>query len=185
MIHQRVLGIDPGSHHLGVGCIEKRGNQIRLIHVDILHAPAKAPFYERLEIIAAKLNPLIAKLQPREVAVEDIFSAKNPRSAFRLGIARGVAVAACLGRGIKIYEYAPTQVKAVVTGHGRADKAQVQKMVRLIVGTIPELGFDATDALAVAICHANTLNLLGALNGRISSRESAFEKPGNPSDNSR
>src|SRR5688572_4729915 len=146
----RVLGIDPGSHHLGIGCIEKSGNQLRLIHADILHAPAKAGFYERLEILYAKLKPIVDKLAPHEVAVEDIFAAKNPRSAFRLGVARGVAVAVCLGRGIQIAEYAPTQVKAVVTGYGRADKTQVQKMVRLILGAKLDLGFDATDALAVA-----------------------------------
>lgn len=173
---KRILGIDPGSHHLGVGCIEKSGNSVRLVFADIIHAPAKAPLYERLEIISERLVALVDELNPQEVAIEDIFSAANARSAFRLGVARGVAVAACLGRGIKIFEYAPTQVKSVVTGYGRADKAQVQKMVSLILGKKVELGFDATDAIAVAICHANQLNLsllqpVGA-NDRIRPRKS-------------
>jgi crossover junction endodeoxyribonuclease RuvC len=177
----RVLGIDPGSHHLGIGCVEKSGHQIRLVHADILHAPAKAGFYERLEILSARLKPIVDKLSPHEVAIEDIFAAKNPRSAFRLGVARGVAVASCLGRGILIAEYAPSQVKAAVTGYGRADKTQVQKMVRLILGAKLDLGFDATDALAVAICHVNS----GALSGWVSTRKGSVEKSGDAPDHFR
>jgi crossover junction endodeoxyribonuclease RuvC len=156
---RRILGIDPGSHHLGLGCIEKTGNSLKLIFAEIIHAPKKDALYARLDHIVHKLRPRIDELAPDEIVVEDIFSGKNPRSAFHLGMARGVAIGTCLGRGIGIYEYAPTQVKMVVTGYGRADKEQVKKMVNLILGTHVDMGFDATDAIAVAICHANTLNL--------------------------
>lgn len=172
----RILGIDPGSHHLGIGVVEKNGNRLSLVFVDILHAPAKSPIYERLELLHAKLLPLVQRFAPQEVAVEDTFAAKNTRTAFRLGIARGVAIAACLGRNTPIYEYAPAQVKAVVTGHGGADKNQVQKMVCLILGAGIDLGYDATDALAVAICHAYMGRLAGALNDRARQRENPLEK---------
>lgn len=172
---RRILGIDPGSHHLGVGAIEKHGNSLRLVFAETIHAPAKAPIYERLECIATRLQQLVIDFSPEEIAVEDVFTAINARSAFRLGVARGAAIAACLGRGAKIFEYAPTQVKSVVTGYGRADKAQVQKMVWLILGKKVELGFDATDALAVAICHANQTNFnlqkLQGHDGRVSQRK--------------
>ena len=156
---KRLLGIDPGSHNTGIGCIEQHGNQLRLIFAEVIAAPRKDSLYARLEVIGARLKQVIDELVPNEIAVEDIFHAKNARSAFHLGIARGVAISHCLGRGIKIFEYAPTQVKAVVTGYGRADKEQVKKMVRLILGTEVNLGFDATDAIALAICHANTVKL--------------------------
>jgi crossover junction endodeoxyribonuclease RuvC len=147
--------------HLGIGLIEKNGPRVRLLFAETLHAPAKKSFYERLDYLYLRLTE---ELRPEEIAVEDTFFAKNAQSAFRLGMARGVAVAACLGRGLPIYEYAPTQVKSVVTGYGRADKEQVRKMVGLSLGTNLglELGFDATDAIAVALCHASFLKL-GAL----------------------
>jgi crossover junction endodeoxyribonuclease RuvC len=154
---RRVLGIDPGSHHLGIGCVQKCGNRLELVFADVIDAPSKEGFYERLDTLLARLRVIIEELSPDEVAVEDIFHGVNPRSAHRLGIARGVAVAACLGRGIKIYEYPPATVKSVVTGSGRADKTQVKKMVHLILGTTVEKGFDATDAIAVAICHAHSV----------------------------
>jgi crossover junction endodeoxyribonuclease RuvC len=160
---KRLLGIDPGSHHLGLGCLEKRGNTMVLIYAEIIHAPRKDSLYDRISIIAARLRVLLDKLNPDEVAVEDIFHAKNARSAFHLGVARGAAIGACLERGLKIFEYAPTQVKSVVTGYGRADKEQVKKMVQLTLGQKIELAFDATDALAVAICHANTIQIQAAL----------------------
>lgn len=176
---KRILGIDPGSHHLGVGGIEKSGNSLRLIFAETIHAPAKAPLFERLESILVRLNHLVSEFTPHEIAIEDVFTALNARTAFRLGIARGAAIASCLGRGAKIFEYAPTQVKSVVTGYGRADKEQVQKMVFLILGKKFELGFDATDALAVAICHANQLNLplpnIQGNHGRVYSRKNPYK----------
>lgn len=173
---QRVLGIDPGSHHLGVGCIEKSGNKLRLLFADTLHAPKGEPLYARLDFLARGLAPLIEQISPDVVAVEDIFYAKNVRSAVHLGMARGVAVALCLRQSLSIFEYAPTQVKLVVTGYGKADKAQVAKMVALQLGIRGDWpgdktpGPDATDALAVAICHA--CHHVG-----IHSRKNNLEKP--------
>ena len=155
-----LLGIDPGSHHLGVGFVHKSGQKLKLLHAETLHAPAKAPFFDRLEILHVGLKKLVSTWKPEEVALEDVFSAQNPRSAFRLGIARGVALSTCLGLNLQFFEYAPTQVKSVVTGYGRADKSQVKKMVGLILGVKLDLGFDATDALAVAICHAHSARFL-------------------------
>ena len=140
---------------MGIGLIERRGHKFQLLYAETIKAPASWDLYRRLEVISEKLIKRIDELDPQVVAIEDTFFAKNARSAFRLGIARGVAVAACLGRGIKIYEYAPTQVKSVVTGYGRAGKDQVHKMVGLTLGTAIEIDFDASDALAVAICHGH------------------------------
>ena len=152
----RILGIDPGSHHLGIGCIEKRGQSLRLVFAEIIHAKKTDVLFKRLDHILAHLKARVDELAPDEIVIENMFTAKNIKSAIYLGMARGVALSTCLGRGIEIYEYAPTQVKMVVTGSGRADKEQVRKMVGLILGTRIDLGFDATDAIAVAICHANT-----------------------------
>lgn len=161
---ERVIGIDPGSHNLGVGCVEKLGNQLTLVHTEVLCAPKSKSLFERLEIISESLVQILKWYEPTEVAVEDVFHAKNSQSAFHLGMARGIVFAACFGRGIKLFEYAPTQVKSVVTGYGRADKAQVKKMVGLILGvSIKENKYDATDALAVAICHASYAKLRARL----------------------
>ena len=141
---------------MGVACLERRTGEVRLLFAGVIHAPKGRDLFDRLGVLSKELKSRIETLNPDEVAVEDTFFAKNARSAFHLGMARGVAVAACLGRGIKIYEYTPATVKSVVTGYGRADKAQVQKMVRLRVGLASNtpLEYDATDAIAVAICHA-------------------------------
>lgn len=153
---RRILGVDPGSKHLGIGCLEKSGNSMKLIFAETISAPGGDDFFSRLRVIQAHFSKRLLELAPDEVAVEDTFFSKNAKSAFRLGIARGIALAACLQQDLKIFEYAPTQVKLVVTGYGRADKAQVQKMVRLSLGSSEPLGYDASDALAVAICHAHT-----------------------------
>ncbi|MFM8314984.1 MAG: crossover junction endodeoxyribonuclease RuvC [Deltaproteobacteria bacterium] len=150
-----IVGIDPGSHNFGFGCIQKAGNDLKLITAQVIQAPAKQPLYERLKIITPKFHALLDQIQPKEVALEDVFFAKNAKSAFQLGIVRGVVFAACLERDIKIFEYAPTQVKSTVTGYGRADKAQVQKMVGLLLGTELNTAYDASDAVAIAICHAS------------------------------
>ena len=155
-ISKRIVGIDPGTYHLGFGCLSKSGNQFKLLSAETLHAPKDAALYERLSTIRLRLVALFDRYSPHEVALENIFSAKNVRSAFYLGVVRGVVFSICLERRIMVFEYAPTQVKSVVTGSGRADKTQVQKMVGLILGTKIEAGFDASDAVAIALCHANT-----------------------------
>lgn len=152
-----ILGIDPGSQFLGIGCLEKFGSRLKLRFAEVISAPRKDTLYPRLEKILEKLELRLEELKPDEVAVEDLFHALNARSAFHLGMARGVAIGACLRRNLPIFEYAPTNIKSVVTGYGRSDKGQVKKMVELTLGTkLDDLGFDATDAIAVAICHAST-----------------------------
>ena len=152
----RIVGIDPGSHNLGFSCLTKSGNQLKLLTAETVQAPRKAELYDRLNVIRLRLVALFDEFSPDEVAIENIFTAKNVQSAFYLGIVRGVIFTLCMERGIRVFEYAPTQVKSVVTGSGRADKTQVQKMVGLILGAKVDAGFDATDAVAIAICHANT-----------------------------
>ncbi len=151
----RILGIDPGSLHLGLACIEKDGSRVRLVSAIVLSAPKKDSFYDRLGLLHGELLAHIAASGAREVAIEGIFFSKNPRSAVQLGMARGIAIAACLSHSLTIHEYAPAAVKAAVTGSGRADKDQIRKMVELIVGQRIDARHDATDALAVAICHAS------------------------------
>lgn len=132
---------------------------MKLLFCDTLHAPSKSTLYPRLEVLSEKLHAIVRDWKPDEVAIEDIFASKNARSAFLLGVARGVAVGACLGKGLKIFEYPPATVKMIVTGYGRADKEQVQKMVRLTLGFQTPMEYDTTDALAVAICHANSTRI--------------------------
>ncbi|MBI4405662.1 MAG: crossover junction endodeoxyribonuclease RuvC [Deltaproteobacteria bacterium] len=158
-----ILGIDPGSTHLGVGCIKKNGNLLELVFASTVNAPQKKPLYDRLQILSEKLRLVLDRCQPEVVAIEDLFHGQNARSAFHLGLARGVVVAACLDRRLKIFEYAPTQVKSVVTGYGRADKEQVRKMISLLLGQQVNEGLDASDALAVAICHASQSAILTGL----------------------
>jgi crossover junction endodeoxyribonuclease RuvC len=156
----RILGIDPGSHRLGIACLEKRGQTIRLLFAETIEASRhRDRLHTRLGEILKQLRKRLDELVPHEVAVEDIFFGKNQRSAFDLGVTRGAAIGFCLERGIEIFEYAPARVKLVVTGHGRADKIQVQKMVAMTLGIPLQLGFDATDAIAVALCHASMRKL--------------------------
>jgi crossover junction endodeoxyribonuclease RuvC len=166
----RILGIDPGSYHLGLGCIEKSGPKFRFVFADVLHAPKTSDPFARLSSLSKQLEYALASLAPDCIAIEDVFYAKNLRSAFQLGMARGVAIGRCLELNVPIHEYSPAQVKSVVTGHGRADKLQVKKMVQLILGVQIEVGLDATDALGVALCHASILRPTKKSTGEPSSK---------------
>jgi len=152
----RILGIDPGSRITGYGLLEKRGN--RLLHIDngAIVTRRDAPLDARLKTIYGELCRLIALHAPDAVAVERIFAAKNALSALKLGHARGVALLAGANADLPVFEYTALQVKSAVVGHGRAAKIQVQQMVRTLMG-LPEIAQeDASDALAVAICHAHS-----------------------------
>lgn len=153
-----ILGIDPGSIRLGVGLIRKNGSRLALIHAETLTPASSEPFFNRLKFLMRRLDDVLLNLKPNSVAIESTFFGKNAHSAFQLGTARGVAIAACLAREIPIFEYAPAQVKSVVTGHGGSGKDQVRRMVEASLGSTDGLGFDATDALAIAICHASHVN---------------------------
>jgi len=155
----RILGVDPGSKATGYGFIDQQGN--RLIHIDngAIFTSSKAALAERLQLIYQQLSSLIQKHQPDAVAVEQVFMARNPASALKLGHARGVALLAGINAGLPVAEYSALQVKSAVVGYGRAGKNQVQQMTRTLLN-LPEIAQeDAADALAVAICHAHSHHL--------------------------
>lgn len=165
---RKIVGIDPGSHRTGFALIESEGQKIRLLYAEVIEAPRKLTLYDRLAKILIQLEGRLAEVQPHEVAIENLFFGQSAKSAFHLGMARGVAIGACLRQGLAIHEYAPTKVKSIVTGHGHADKEQVKKMLEMCLGMQLNVGLDATDAIAIAFCHAQSSRLpelaLSALN---------------------
>ncbi len=152
----RVFGIDPGSDRTGYGCLESDGSRHRLVVCGVLRTKAYTTFPEKLVRIHEGLASFLDRCQPDCVAIENLFHARNVHSALRLGHARGVALLAASEAGLPISEYSPAEVKRAVVGYGRADKAQVQQMIKLLLGleSAPS-PHDAADALAVAVCHAH------------------------------
>lgn len=150
-----VLGVDPGSQVTGYGLLEKQHNKLVCIHAGHITPPAKAPFYNRIHTIFTGIKEIIEHYHPTEMAIEDIFYAKNVKSSLKLGHARGAVLIAAVQFGLEIFEYTPLEVKKSLVGYGRATKEQVSSMVKVILGlkSIPNL--DTSDALAVAICHLN------------------------------
>jgi len=158
----KVFGIDPGSARTGYGCVQSDGSRHRMVVCGAIANPASNSFPEKLRVIHAELSILIARHQPDIVAIENLFHAVNARSALKLGHARGVAMLAAVEAGVPIVEYTPAEVKQSVVGYGRAEKGQVQSMVQLLLGlTEPPTPFDASDALAIAVCHLHRMNLRG------------------------
>lgn len=158
----RIFGIDPGSAKTGYGCIDTDGTHHRLVAFGALATPAGATLAERLLAIHDGLAELIGRLEPACVAIETLFHARNVQSALKLGHARGVALLAAVEQRRPVVEYTPGEIKRAVVGHGRADKGQIQHMVRVLLGlrAAPSPA-DAADALAVAICHAHRLGPVG------------------------
>ena len=149
------LGIDPGSRVTGYGLVEKDGPRLTLIAAGQIKTRNRTKLPERLTEIYQELKKVIIDYSPDEAAVEDIFYAKNVRSAIRLGHARGVALLAAAEAGLKVFEYSATTIKSSMVGYGHADKSQVSLMIRHLLKTDQEFSLDATDALSVAICHVN------------------------------
>ena len=151
----RILGIDPGSQRTGAGLIDVAADG-RLTHVH--HTPLvlldAADFPRRLRLLIDGLWTLIDEFKPDEVAIEEVFLARNAMSALKLGQARGAAIAACVARDLPVAEYAAKEVKLALVGKGSADKTQVQHMVGAMLNLKTKLQPDAADALAVAITHA-------------------------------
>lgn len=141
---------------MGYGVIERSGSRLRYVHAGRLSL-GDMPFTERLLKIDAFLGEFLALYEPDCAAFEGIFHQKYADAAIKLGHARGVAICACARFGIPLYEYAPTDVKQSVTSFGRAEKPQVAEMVRLLLGVRNTWPVDASDALAIAICHANRI----------------------------
>lgn len=150
----RVLGIDPGSVITGFGVIESDG--VRSIYVTHGHIRVKGQnFAEKLGHIYSAISDVVAEWQPVQAAVEQVFMSNNPMSALKLGQARGAALTAVVGHKIPVSEYAARSIKQVVTGSGNADKAQVQIMVKSMLGLNRPVQVDAADGLAIALCHAH------------------------------
>jgi len=149
-----ILGIDPGTLFMGFGIIKISSSGMSLIIMDVLKLSPKKDAYERLQIIHQKVSELLSTHLPDEFAIEAPFFGKNVQSMLKLGRAQGVAIAAAMQAGIPVTEYSPRKVKQSITGNGNADKLQVLKMLqRLIAFEENPSSFDATDALAVAVCH--------------------------------
>lgn len=152
----KIFGIDPGSERTGYGCIETDGARHRIVTCGAIKTPAAASFPQKLLVIHQQLAQLLGQCRPDAVAIENLFHAANVRSALKLGHARGVAMLAAIEAGVTIAEYTPAEIKRAVVGYGRAEKPQVQQMVKLILGLAAAPSpHDAADALAVAICHAH------------------------------
>jgi crossover junction endodeoxyribonuclease RuvC len=151
----RILGIDPGSRRCGYGVVERvSAGRVRYLECGVVEGAALAPLPARLVEIGAGLREVIAELRPQVVAVEGVFHGQNARSALQLGHARGVALLVCGEAELGVAEYAPATIKRTVAGHGRASKDQVLRMVRSLCQLERAPRLDASDALAVAICHA-------------------------------
>lgn len=156
----RVLGIDPGTATTGYGVVEVRdGSLVPIAHGVITTSPRHA-FPVRLQKIHETLQVIIGQHQPACAVLEGLFFAKNVRTALQLGQARGAALVAVVEAGLQVFEYSPLEVKGAVTGFGRAPKTQVQRMVASLLGLAPGLPTtDATDALALALCHIHGMGL--------------------------
>jgi len=151
------MGIDPGSSCTGYGIIEEINSALKVVHWGSVKSKPRQPFPQRLKFIYDELVMVIHEFNPDEVAIEDMFFATNVKSALKLGQTRGIAVLSAVNEGKPVAEYSPLEVKQSVVGYGRAEKTQVQDMVTslLRLKEKPE-PLDASDALAVAICHIHT-----------------------------
>lgn len=152
-----ILGIDPGTAITGYGLVEKQGNHLKRIAFGAILTTPETATALRLQQISRELQAIIERYRPDVMAVEQLFFNKNVRTALTVGQARGVVLLAGAEAGLDIIEYTPLQVKMAVVGYGRAEKKQVQEMVRVLLclSEIPKPD-DAADALAIAICHAHS-----------------------------
>ncbi|MFY9457938.1 MAG: crossover junction endodeoxyribonuclease RuvC [Candidatus Spechtbacterales bacterium] len=152
-----ILGIDPGMARTGYGIIAKQGNNLTCVDFGCISTPAKMETAPRLRLVRKGIIDVIYKYGPEVAAIEKLFFAKNVKTALSVAHARGVILEAVASRNLPIYEYTPLQVKQAATSYGRAEKSQVQKMVKVLLALkeIPKPD-DAADALAIAICCANT-----------------------------
>ena len=152
----RILGIDPGYAIMGYGVLDYKGNKFTPIKYGSITTEAHTPNEERLKILYEELTAIIKEYQPDECAIEELFYNTNATTAIMVGEARGMALLACAQAGIRIAEYTPLEIKSALTGYGKADKKQVQTMVKMILGLqeVPKPD-DTADAIAAAICHAH------------------------------
>ena len=154
----RILGIDPGTGILGFGVIDVTKGKMQLVDAGVIRTPVKEDDAVRLQTIYEELTDIIAQNKPTEMAVEKLFFSRNVTTAMTVSQARGVVLLCGMQAGLKIHEYTPMQIKQAVTGYGKADKKQMQEMVKTILQlkAIPKPD-DAADALATAITHSMTV----------------------------
>ena len=150
----RILGIDPGLATMGWGVLDTEGSKSRLVKAGAVITPPDMPIQRRLHSIFLGVKELILAYQPEEIVFEELFFAKNITTAMNVSAARGVALCACADSGLPMYEYTPMQIKQAITGYGKADKKQIQQMVKLLLklDEVPRPD-DAADAIACAITH--------------------------------
>lgn len=155
-----ILGIDPGMARCGFGIVEKKGNAVKYLSAGVIESLSSYTQSKRLEIIYNGIKKIIKRYKPDIIAIESLFFSKNAKTALRVGEARGVILLAAQLQKIKIMEFTPLQVKISITGYGFAEKHQVQKMVKMLLGLkeIPKPD-DAADAIAIAICCINNLKI--------------------------
>ncbi|MFZ3172258.1 MAG: crossover junction endodeoxyribonuclease RuvC [Carboxydocellales bacterium] len=156
----RIIGIDPGTAITGYGIIETQGNKFQVLKYDCIRTSAQESLARRLCLVFNQLEELLDYYQPEHFAIEELFFNKNVKTALAVGHSRGVAILAAARRDLPVFEYTPLQVKQAVVGYGRAEKAQVQFMVKTILGLeqAPKPD-DVADALAIAICHAHSYRI--------------------------
>ena len=147
----RILGIDPGSRITGFGVVDVTGRSARAVHYGGIHT--RGEHLDRLRQIHLSVTELVERYQPDEIAIERVFVHRNADSALKLGQARAAALCATFGSELPIYQYAARHIKKALAGTGAADKAQMQRMIRLLLGIPGPVAADAADALAVAVCH--------------------------------
>lgn len=149
-----ILGIDPGTVVMGYGILQIDMGEMKMLEMDVCRFPQKLSSYQKLEQIHEIIHNLIGSFKPTQFAIEAPFYGKNVQSMLKLGRAQGVAIAAAIQAGLPVSEYAPKKVKQSITGNGNADKSQVMSMLQKILHfTEDPKYFDASDALAVAVCH--------------------------------
>lgn len=156
----RIIGLDPGLRHTGWGVITLTGSHLQPVAAGVIDIPEKLPLAERLKCLHNELAIILDQMKPDQAAVEETFSNMNAQSTLKLGMARGIVMAAPALCGVPVHEYAANAVKKALVGSGHAAKEQVQMMIKTLLPTMNVTSADANDALAVAICHAHHLPML-------------------------
>jgi crossover junction endodeoxyribonuclease RuvC len=164
-----ILGIDPGSRITGIGLIESNGHTSKHIFSTCLRL-GSAPLPERLGMIYQGIQDIILEYSPTQMAIENVFVAKNPSSALKLGQARGAAICAGVMQQLPVAEYSPREIKQAIVGKGNADKAQVQHMTKILLNLTGNIQEDTADALGIALCHAH----VGAFHDKIKQQGRRF-----------
>mgnify|MGYP001024227363 CR=1 FL=1 len=156
-----IMGIDPGFAITGYGIVKYEGNRFIPMDFGAIITKSSMKLPKRLSLLYNQLGEIIKKFKPEAISIEELFFNKNIKTALTVGHGRGVAVLAAAESGVDVFEYTPLQVKQAVVGYGRAEKTQVQQMVRVLLGLsdIPKPD-DAADALAIAICHGNSYRMM-------------------------